>query len=127
MMRLDFKEQAIAEAVIKKNKKIAEVATLWGVSKTTVRRYMDKYTEESLRVKREETIDNAYLVHLELHVGNDTRHLHKLIYAESKDAAEKIMEAMRPDYRGNETPSYQLQIKGGPFKLTDNLWMLEEY
>jgi len=34
---------------------------------------------------------------------------------------------MKPDYRGNENPEYQLQVKGGPFKLIENLWMLEEY
>jgi len=72
-------------------------------------------------------VDNAYLVHIEMHVGNDTRHLHQVIYAPNKEEAEKVTAKMKPDYRGNDDPSYQLQIKGGPFKLTENLWMLEEY
>lgn len=72
-------------------------------------------------------IKNAYLVHIEMHVGNDTRHLHQLIYAPNEEEAKQVVAAMKPDYRGNENPSYQLQVKGGPFKLTENLWMLEEY
>jgi hypothetical protein len=77
--------------------------------------------------KTKQAIENAYLVHIEMHVGNDTRHLHQVIYAPNKEEAEQVVAAMKPDYRGNETPPYQLQIKGGPFKLTENLWMLEEY
>ena len=127
MMKLTFEQKTIAESVLKKGRKIKETADLFGVSVSTVRRNMNKYSEESLRVTREETIDNAYLIHIELHVGNDTRHLNQLVYAENKEAAEKIMAEMKPDYRGNETPSYQLQVKSGPWKLTENLWMLEEY
>lgn len=127
MMKITFEQKSIAQSVIKHNRKIADVANDFGVSKSTVRRYMDLYTEESLRVKREETIENAYIVHIEIHVGNDTRHTHKLIYADNYVDAAVIVEDMKPDYRGNETPSYQLQIKGGPFKLTENLWMLEDY
>ena len=127
MMRLTFEQKAIAESVLKQGRKIKETANLFGVSVSTVRRNMDKYSEESLRVAREETIDNAYLIHIEIHTGNDTRHLHKLIYAPSKDEAEKIMQDMTPDYRGHENPDYQLQVKSGPWKLTENLWMLEEY
>lgn len=127
MMKITFEQRCIAQSVIKHNRKIADVANDFGVSKSSVRRYMDKYTEESLRVKREETIDNAYFIHIELHVGNDTRHLTRVFFAESDEAAKKVMAAERPDYRGNENPSYQLQVKGGPFKLTENLNLLEDY
>jgi len=78
-------------------------------------------------MKNSTAIENAYLVQIEMHVGNDTRHLHQLIYAPNKEEAETVMAAMKPDYRGNENPEYQLQVKGGPFKLIENLWMLEEY
>jgi len=64
-------------------------------------------------------IENAYLIHIEMHVGNDTRHLNKLIWANSKEEAVEIMANTKPDYRGNEDPSYSLQIKSGPFKLTE--------
>jgi hypothetical protein len=126
-MNITYEQKCIAEIVIKQNRKIADVAKQFGISKSTVRRYMDKYTEESLRVKRDESIENAYLVHIEMHVGNDTRNLHQLIYAPNKEEAVRVVAAMKPDYRGNKSPSYQLQVKGGPFKLTENLWMLEEY
>lgn len=126
-MKLTFEQKIIAEAVLKSNKTITEVANNFGISNSTVRRYMDKYTDEMLRVKREETIENAYLIHIEMHVGNDTRHLHQLIYAPNQEEAEKIMEGYQPNYRGNDNPSYQLQVKSGPFKLTENLSMLEEY
>jgi len=72
-------------------------------------------------------IENAYLVHIELHDVNDTRHLHQVIYAPNRAEAETVTANIKPDYRGNDDPSYQLQVKGGPFKLTENLWMLEEY
>ncbi len=127
MMNITFEQKCIAKSVLSHGRKIATVANDFGVSKSTVRRYMDKYTDEMLRVKREETIENAYLIHIEIHVGNDTRHTHRVIYADSHEAAQKIVEDEKPNYRGNETPSYQLQVKGGPFKLTENLWMLEEY
>lgn len=126
-MKITFEQECIANSVLKHGRKIAAVANDFGVSKSTVRRAMDKYTEESLRVKREETIDKAYLIFIELHVGNDTRHLTRLFYAESIEDAKKVMDAERPNYRGNENPSYQLQVKGGPFKLTENLNMLEDY
>jgi len=74
-----------------------------------------------------EDIEKAYLIHIEMHVGNDTRHIHKLIYADSYDDAVVILANERPDYRGNDDPSYELQIKSGPHKLTENLWMLTEY
>jgi len=38
-----------------------------------------------------ENIENAYLIHIEMHVGNDTRHIHKLIYADSYDDAVVIL------------------------------------
>lgn len=127
MIRLSYTQKTIAEAVLSNGMKIAEVAKDWGVSKTTVRRYMDLYSDESLQPKVDQTIENAYLIHIELHVGNDTRHLHKVVYAESKDDAKWLMEAERVDYRGNEDPAYSLQVKSGPFKLTENLSLLEEY
>ena len=127
MIRLSYTQKTIAEAVLSNGMKIAEVAKDWGVSKTTVRRYMDLYSDESLQPKVDQTIENAYLIHIEIHVGNDTRHLHRLVYAENEGDAKYLMEAEKVDYRGNEDPSYQLQVKSGPFKLTENLSMLEEY
>jgi uncharacterized protein YjcR len=127
MIRLSYTQKTIAEAVLSNGMKIAEVAKDWGVSKTTVRRYMDLYSDESLQPKVDQTIENAYLIHIELHVGNDTRHLHRLVYAENEGDAKYLMEAEKVDYRGNEDPSYQLQVKSGPFKLTENLSLLEEY
>ncbi len=126
-MKLSTIQIAIAEEVIKQNKRIGKTALTWGISKSTVVRYMDKYMEELAAKKAAETIENAYIVHIEIHVGNDTRHLHQIIYAPHKEEAEKVMANMKPDYRGNDDPSYQLQIKSGPFKLTENLWLLEEY
>ena len=127
MIRLSYTQKTIAEAVLSNGMKIAEVAKDWGVSKTTVRRYMDLYSDESLQPKVDQTIENAYLIHIEIHVGNDTRHLHRLVYAENEGDAKYLMEAEKVDYRGNEDPSYQLQVKSGPFKLTENLSLLEEY
>ena len=127
MIRLSYTQKTIAEAVLSNGMKIAEVAKDWGISKTTVRRYMDLYSDESLQPKVDQTIENAYLIHIELHVGNDTRHLHRLVYAENEGDAKYLMEAEKVDYRGNEDPSYQLQVKSGPFKLTENLSLLEEY
>lgn len=127
MIRLSYTQKTIAEAVLSNGMKIAEVAKDWGVSKTTVRRYMDLYSNESLQPKADQTIENAYLIHIEIHVGNDTRHLHRLVYAENEGDAKYLMEAEKVDYRGNEDPSYQLQVKSGPFKLTENLSLLEEY
>jgi hypothetical protein len=80
-----------------------------------------------LTSKQKKALDTAYIVHIEIHTGNDTRHLHQVIYAPNKKEAETVMANIKPDYRGNADPSYQLQIKGGPFKLSENLWMLEEY
>ncbi len=127
MIKLSYTQTTIAEAILKNGMKIAEVAKDWGVSKTTVRRYMDLYSAESLQPKVDQTIENAYLIHIELHVGNDTRHLHRLVYAENEGDAKWLMETEKVDYRGNEDPSYQLQVKSGPFKLTENLSLLEEY
>ena len=72
-------------------------------------------------------IEKSWLIHIEIHVGNDTRHMHKLIEADTYEEAQEQMENYQPEYRGNDDPSYQLQVKGGPFRLTDNLWMLTEY
>ena len=127
MMKITFEQECIANSVLKHGRKIADVANDFGISKSTVRRAMDKFTDESLRVKRDETIDKAYLISIELHVGNDTRHLTRLFFADSLEEAKKVMDTERPNYRGNENPSYQLQVKGGPFKLTENLHMMEEY
>lgn len=127
MIKLSFMQIKIAEAVLKHNMPIAEAAEISGISKTTVRRYMDKYAEAALQPKVEETIENAYFIHIEIHVGNDTRHLHKVFYAENISDAKWIMENERPDYRGNENPSYDLQVKSGPFKLSENFSLLEEY
>jgi hypothetical protein len=125
-MIMNHLDITIAEAVIVRKIPIAEVAEDWGISEAEIRGCMDRCTN-ALKKPVDETIDNAYLIHIEMHVGNDTRHLTKLIYAENEKDAEEIMANEKPDYRGNETPSYQLQIKGGPFKLTENLDMLEEY
>ena len=74
-----------------------------------------------------ETLENAWLIHIEIHVGNDTRHLHQVIYATSEAEAQTIMSVTKPDYRGNVSPDYSLQIKSGPWKLTENHEILTEY
>lgn len=75
----------------------------------------------------EQTLENAWLIHIEMHVGNDTRHLHQVVYAETELAARVLMDDLKPDYRGNNDPSYQLQVKSGPWKLTEHHSYLTEY
>lgn len=120
---MNYQQRVIAESVLSHGNKIKMTANNFGVSPSTVRRYMDLYTDEMLL----ETLENAYLVHIEMHVGNDTRHLTQTIYARSKEEAVKKMNELKPDYRGNENPAYELQVKGGPFKLTENHRMMKEY
>jgi hypothetical protein len=73
------------------------------------------------------TLENAWLVHIEMHVGNDTRHLHQVIYAETEIAAKVMFNELQPDYRGNPNPDYQLQVKSGPWKLSECHEYLSEY
>jgi hypothetical protein len=53
--------------------------------------------------------------------------LHQVIYAESEALARAEMTDLEPDYRGNNNPEYQLQIKSGPWKLTEHYDYLTEY
>jgi len=74
-----------------------------------------------------QTLENAWFIHIELHVGNDTRHLHQVVYATDEVKARVLMNDLKPDYRGNNEPSYSLQIKSGPWKLTEHHDYLTEY
>lgn len=114
----------IACEVIQHGQKIAAVALRHGVSASTVRRYMDEYTARATQPK---TIDRAWFLEIELHVGNDTRHLCHVFFADSKPEAEAYAASYRPDYRGNDNPSYELQVKSGPWRLANNFDMLQEY
>lgn len=128
MTTMTFREKQrrdrIACEVIKHNRSIAEVADRYNITKTTVRRYMDEFTAH---VTRPKTIDRAWFLEIELHVGNDTRHLCHVFFADSKPEAEAYAASYRPDYRGNDNPSYELQVKSGPWRLTNNFDMLQEY
>ena len=76
-----LEKMKMVKAVLGGGKKIADVAKNHGVSTTTVRRYMDQYTEGNLKLDMVEELE-----HLRLHVH--------LANTDSKDILQDRLELM---------------------------------
>ena len=68
------------------------------------------------------TIDFAWLVYYELHVDDQTFCVHKIVYGVDEADAEIEFDKLQSQHGDH----YHLQLKGGPFKLTEDFRMLEE-
>ena len=74
------------------------------------------------------TVNNAWLIDVELHVEDATYHLSKVIRADSKEEALEIFEAMQVEelYKGDGRKHHQLQVKSMYGLVADNLNLMTE-
>lgn len=77
---------------------------------------------EALRKPISGLIDCAWIVYYELHVDDQTFCVHKIVYGADKAEARSEFAKLRSEHGDH----YHLQLKGGPFKLTENFYMMEE-
>lgn len=78
--------------------------------------------KDALRKPISGLIHYAWIVYYELHVDDQTFAVHKIVYGDNKAEAESEFAKLR----SKEGDHYHLQVKGGPFKLTEDFWLMEE-